>query len=70
MRNRIIGGKISIIASDLMAVTMIDKIEEFNRTKENWQQYVERLGFFFVANGIDTAEKKQSVFLFVRSFAT
>ena len=48
-----------------MAVATIGKIEEFDGTKENWQQYVERLGFFFAANGIDTAEKKRSVFLFV-----
>ena len=30
---------------------------------EQWPQYVERLEYFFEANGITDAEKKRSVFL-------
>ena len=43
---------------------VVGRIEEYD-DKEEWQQYVERLSFFFVANGIETAEKKRAVFLSV-----
>ena len=43
----------------LMAVS-IGKIEEFDGAREDWQQYIERLEHFFVANGI--AEKKSGQF--------
>ena len=36
------------------------KIEEF---KEDWSQYVERLGHFFQANGTVEEDKKRSIFL-------
>ena len=39
------------------------KIDEFDRDKEDWPQYVERVGHFFVANAIDSAERKQALFL-------
>ena len=35
------------------------------RKKEEWQLYEERLSHFFEASGINTAEKKQAVFLSV-----
>ena len=42
------------------------KIEEFDSVHEDWPEYVERLGFFFDANGIgDDADKKRAVFLTV-----
>ena len=44
---------------------ILGKIEEFDRSKEEWPQYVERLGHFFAANDIESAEKKRSVFLAV-----
>ena len=47
-----------------MAATF-GKVEEFDSGKEAWQQYVERLGHFFAANGITEAEKKRAVFLSV-----
>ena len=33
--------------------------------KEEWPQYVERLGHFFEANGIENEGKKRSIFLTV-----
>ena len=47
-----------------MAATL-EKVEKFDAGCEEWSQYVERLGHFFAANGIDTAEKKKSAFLAV-----
>ena len=46
------------------------KIEEFDSLREDWPQYVERLGFFFDANGIDDAEKRRAVLLTVVGAAT
>ena len=45
-------------------------IEEFDGSKDDWLQYVERLEYFFVANGVTTAEKKRAVFLTVVGAAT
>ena len=45
-----------------MAATL-GKIEEFDGKKEEWVQYVERLSHFYIANGIETEEKKRAVFL-------
>ena len=47
-----------------MAATF-GKIEEFDREKEAWSQYVERLGYFFEANKIDDGDRKRTVFLSV-----
>ena len=44
---------------------LLGKIDEFDRSKEEWPQYVERLGHFFDANDITSADKKRSVFLAV-----
>ena len=52
-----------------MAATL-GKVEEFDSSKEDWQQYTERLNHFFVANGIADAEKKRAVFLSVIGPAT
>ena len=48
-----------------MAVATLGKVEEFDGTKEDWPQYIERLGHFFVANGISGADKKRAVFISV-----
>ena len=55
-----------------MAVTVgLGRIEPFDGSKDgDWQEYVERLEHFFVANGIDDAEKKRAVFLSVMGAAT
>ena len=45
-------------------------IEEFDGSKDDWPQYVERLEHFFVANGITTPEKKRALFLSVVGAAT
>ena len=39
---------------------MFGKIDEFDASKEEWSQYVERLT---LANGIDEAAKKSSIFV-------
>ena len=44
---------------------VLGKIEQFDAELEEWPQYVERLQFFFAANGIEDAGKKRSVFLSV-----
>ena len=48
-----------------MAVATLRKVGEFDSSKEDWPQYVERMGHFFVANDINTAEKKWAMFLAV-----
>ena len=37
----------------------------FDSSKESWSNYVERLGFYFVANDVDGDEKKRSILLSV-----
>ena len=47
---------------------LLGKIDEFNPDLEEWPQYVERLEYFFEANGIveaDNAKKRRSTFLSV-----
>ena len=46
-----------------MAALAFGKIEEFDSKEEEWPQYVERLGHYFVANGVDVNEKKRAIFL-------
>ena len=48
----------------------LGRVDEFDGDKDDWQQYVERLEHFFVANGIVGAEKKRSVFLSVIGSST
>ena len=43
----------------------VGKIGEFQPAVEEWPQYVERLEFFFVANGITLEEKQRATFLTV-----
>ena len=49
---------------------LLGKIEEFDASKEEWPQYVERMDHFFAANSIDDAHKKKSTFLAVIGPAT
>ena len=44
---------------------VLGKVEQYDPELEEWPQYVERLEYFFEANGITDAEKKRSVFLSV-----
>ena len=46
----------------------LGRIEEFDGS--DWQQYVERLEYFFTANGIEDGAKKRAVFLSVVGPAT
>ena len=48
----------------MAATGTLKRIEEFYGTSD-WDQYVERLENFSLANGIDDDEKKQAVFLSV-----
>ena len=52
-----------------MAATL-RKVEEFDSTKKEWSQYVERLGYFFVSSGITASNKKRAVLLAVIRPAT
>ena len=38
--------------------SLLGRIDEFNDTKEDWSQYVERVNHCFDANGITDADKK------------
>ncbi len=44
---------------------LLGRLEDFDKSKEDWTQYAERMGHFFIANDIADAEKKKSVFLAV-----
>ena len=46
-------------------VSFIGHNGEFGEGREEWSQYVERLGHFMSANGITEAERKRDVFLSV-----
>ena len=46
------------------------KIDEFDPSHEAWATYVERLEFYFIANGIEDPEKKRAVLLTVSGPAT
>ena len=51
-----------LLATTMASVGTLVRVEEFDG---DWQQYVERLGHFFLANGITDAAKQQAVFLSV-----
>lgn len=44
-------------------MTTYGKIHEFDQETDDWQQYVERLEFYFVANKITDAGQKRAIFL-------
>ncbi len=44
-------------------MNLLGRLDEFDGSKEEWPQYIERVNHFFVANGIDDATKKKSAFL-------
>ena len=46
-----------------MAIVTFGQLQEFDRSKEEWQLCEEWLGHFFVANDIVDDNKKQAVFL-------
>ena len=41
----------------------LGKIEEFQQGQDNWEEYVERLDQFFVANDIQDDNKKRAILL-------
>ena len=51
-------------------MSTLGRIEEFDANKDDWQEYVERLEFYFVANGIEDATKKRAAFLAAVGSAT
>uniref|UniRef100_UPI00359004B2 uncharacterized protein n=1 Tax=Myxine glutinosa TaxID=7769 RepID=UPI00359004B2 len=46
-------------------MSLIGKMGEFCEEKEDWSQYMERLEFFFTANGIEGEERQRAVLLTV-----
>ena len=44
-------------------MSLLGRLDEFDGSKEDWPQYIERVSHFFAANGIDNAGKKKSAFL-------
>ena len=48
----------------------LGRVDEYDGTKDDWPQYVERLEHFFTANGITEAGKKRAVLLTVMGAAT
>ena len=50
-------------------MSVFGKVEEFDGSKEDWPQYVERLGHFFAANDITEDGKKKEIFLVVVGLA-
>ena len=49
------------------AQAVLGKVGKFDETKEDWPQYVEWLGHFFVANGIEESKKR---FIFLTAVVT
>ena len=49
---------------------LLGRVEEFDDSKEDWPQYVERVRHFFVANGIKEAERMRATFLSLLGSAT
>ena len=50
--------------------TVFGKVDKFDGSEEEWTQYVECLGHFFVANDITDAGKKRAVLLSVVEAST
>lgn len=46
-----------------LTMATIGQIESYQRDSEDWLQYIERLKFFFEANGIRDAARKRAAFL-------
>ena len=45
--------------------TLVGQVEAFQPGVDDWEQYTERLGQYFAANGIEDEAKKLAVFLTV-----
>ena len=54
----------------MAATSILGRVDEFDGTRDDWLQYVERMEHFFAANGIDDANKKRAVLLTVVGAAT
>uniref|UniRef100_UPI00358E36FF uncharacterized protein n=2 Tax=Myxine glutinosa TaxID=7769 RepID=UPI00358E36FF len=48
---------------DCTTMALIGNMGEFSEEKEDWMQYIERLQFFFLANGIVQEEQKRAILL-------
>ena len=38
-------------------------VSKFEPATEDWSTYIERLKYYFIANGVDTEDKKRSILL-------
>lgn len=54
----------------MAATGTLGRVDEFDGTKDDWLQYVERLEHFFAANSVVDADKKRAVLLSVVGAAT
>ena len=45
--------------------TLFGQVQEFDREKEEWTQYAERLEHYFVANEVQSPERKRAILLSV-----
>lgn len=46
-----------------MATTMVGTVTAFDSNAQTWEEYVEELGHFFIANGIADAARKRAILL-------
>ena len=64
------GDECGIVIEKGTMSSLLGRIDEYDGTKEDWSQHVERVDHFFAANGITVADKKKSAFLAVIGLAT
>ncbi len=43
--------------------TVFGQLQEFDKDKEEWSQYAERLEYFFVANEVESHDRKKAILL-------
>ena len=53
----------SMATTTVVTAATYGRIAEFNQETDNWNQYVERLDFYFVANDIKDEVKQKAIFL-------
>ena len=51
------------MATKIKIAAHFGQIAEFNLDQDNWDNYVRKLNFFFVADGITDANKKRAIML-------
>ena len=54
----------------MATVALYGQVSTFDPETDDWTQYVERLNYYFVANGIDDVTKKRAILLSVVGAST